>query len=715
MPCVLLSLLMLTLAVTVVTAQRPTIQRPVQQFEAPLTAHSLQLTPVQLNQQFAELLKARGVAGQKATAASEKFRALPQDLQMNLLVTLDEPLAKRYQLEGLSISRIDPSILARLQELRLFVIGSIWPDQGAPGAWSYAFGKGFDNDCKVYFNGAQVESYYLGESIEFFPNSMAFKVPAGATRGQEHDVFVRKMTTSGDTATVSYEVVAPRSYRGYHGWKFSNFSRASIDWKLYADYFGRLNVEYADGTHRPAAQTWFDNAYTRAGSGGNCYGMSVSSLRVKNREFDHMFHANYFQNAATAQSHVWWYEWNDTTRETVQQQQGAWYTQQVLDLHNNYWNNQNPRDVFTRCDSIIGEVTNRPVLVYWGQNASGDWWGHVVCPYRTETDGNARRMIVWDNNNPYRETESGSVDPDTATVDWNANTFSRGSATKAQLYTYEEVTPSDPELPGAEHGGPGATSVVAVFSPNSDVQQITDEGGRTFFTPDGSLNTNPGTRIPNSSIVPPLVQLQPQPQPRILQRPQIGRLQIPQLQPPADAPLVFVFGQAGGKDLSFELAGQGAKQMHLFANGRIFSVEAGGIGEIRVNDLLLPAIQIPNAQALNPTELRFIRSTAGGDRVFELNNLRDLGPQQLELLPNAEGTALEVNGPPTLQFNLEVLGPVGQGMQGANFGNIALQAGAKANLSPLNWGALGTSGLRLQMMNLQNNQVINQETLQRLN
>ena len=48
----------------------------------------------------------------------------------------------------------------------------------------------------------------------------------------EHDVFVRNTNTNADTATVQYEIVAPRSYRGYHGWKFANFSRASIDWKL---------------------------------------------------------------------------------------------------------------------------------------------------------------------------------------------------------------------------------------------------------------------------------------------------------------------------------------------------------------------------------------------------------------------------------------------------------------------------------------------------
>ena len=704
-----LCLLLVVVTASIAFAQQPVLRRPVQ-FEDPLTAHTLQLTPLQLSQRFENLLKARGVADQQVSEASAQFRGLPGDLQDNIILTLDTDYARIKRGETLSLVRMSPEILNRIKLARLYMISSIWPAEGAAGGWAYAFGTGFDSNCVVHFDGSPVQSHYLGMSIEFFPNSMAFKVPENASRGQEHDVKVRN-GAGNDTAVVKYMVIAPRGYRGHHGWQFSNFSRASIDWKLYAHYFGASNVEYANGTHRPAAQQWFDNVYTRAGSGGNCYGMSVSSLRVKNNQFDHMFHASYFQAPATAQAHLWWYEWNDITRETVQQQQGAWYTQQILDLHNNYWNNQTPRDVFTRCNSIINEATNRPVLVYWGQNAAGNWWGHVVCPYRTETDGDTRRMIAWDNNNPYRRNETGSVDPDVATVAWGANTFSRGSATKAQLYTYQEVTPSNPQLPGSEYGGPGANAVVAVFSPSANVQQITDENGRTFFSPDGSLNENPGTRIPNSSIVPPLVQIPPQP--RVIQRPQIGQLQAPLLQPPADAPLIFVFGEAGGKSLTFNMAGQGVKQMGLFSNGRVFAVEATGAGEIRASDLLQqPRLELLNAQALTPTELRFIRSTPGGDRVFQLQNLRNLGAEQLQLVPNVQGTELEVLGPPNLQFNLDVLGPVGQGQQQTRFANIGLQAGAKVNLSPVNWGALQATELRLQTLNLQNNNVINQQNLQ---
>lgn len=671
------------------------------------------LTAAQLPEKFEQVLADRGVSPGERGDAMEQFRQYPAELQQTLLETMDDRYAVGGNHYELPISRIDSALLQRIHDFVLFRISSFWPAQGSPGAWCYAFGNAFHDNCTVQFDGTEVDSYYVGFSSEFFPRSMAFRVPDDAQRAQDHDVVVYNATADATTPVATYEIVAPRGYRGYHGWKFANFSRPSIAWKLYADYFGAASVQYADGTHRPAAQQYYDDVYTAAGAGGNCYGMSVSSLRVRNHELDHVYHDGYFQAAATAQPYVWDYDWNDTTQETVQQQQGSWYTQEVLDLYNDYWNSQDPRDVFNRCQTLTAQPVNRPVLVYWGQNAAGNWWGHAVCPYSTEVAGNTRRMLCYNNNNPYRENETGSADPDVATVNWTANSFSCGSAFKAQLFSYEECTPANPHLPGAEYGGPGADAVVAVFSPNAQVQQITDENGRTFFNPDGSINDNPATRIPLSSIVPPLVQARP----RVI-RPRIGPvagLQVPRLEPPAEAPLIFVFGQAQGKSLTFNVQGQGAKQMSLFSTGRIFSINSNGIGEVRVSNLLtLPAVQILNAQAVGPTQVEFIRSTPAGDRVFQLNNLRNVAPEQLEVVPNAQGTALEVNGPAGLQFNLDVMGPVGQGMQGAAFGNIVLQAGARANLSPANWGAVQNTNLTVRMLNPQNNNVINEQTIQRL-
>lgn len=702
---VLMVLLVLAFTAAVATAQgRPTVSRPVK-VEGPLTAHTLKLTPLQLSQEFESILKARGVRGKESTNASQRFRALPIDLQESIIQTLDPDYARLAHRDDIAIARIDPDLLRALAEGVLFSISSIWPDEGSPGAWSYAFGNGFDEQCVVHFDGTAVESNYLGMDFEFFPNSMAFKVPANATRDQEHSICVRNTATGKDTATYKHRIVAPRGYRGYHGWVFPNFSRPTIDWKLYSHYFGASTVEYSNGTHRPAAQAWFDSSYTKAGAGGNCYGMSVSSLRVRNSEFDHMFHASYFQNEPSAEPWCWWHGWNDTTRETVQQQQGAWYTQEVLDVYVNLCNNQTPRDLFTRAQSLVGQTINRPVLVYWGPN-----WGHAVCPYSTEVDGNTRRIICYDNNNPYRRSETGAVDPDVATVNWSANTFSRGTATTAQLFSYDECTPANPHLPGAEYGGPGANTVVAVLDHATSVQQITDEKGRTFFNPDGSINQNPGTRIPMSAYLPPLVQAPP----RALQRGPVAQLDLAGLQPPPDAPHIFVFGNATGKSLTFNAAGEGSRRLDLFSNGRVFTLDFAGAGEIRFTGLLqLPAVQLLNAQAIAPTQAQFIRSTPRGDRAFLLTNLRNLDPQQLQLLPNLQGTELEVTGPPNLQFNLNLLGPVAQGMQQAAFANLALQTGAKINVAPVSWGGLQTSELRLRLLNLQNNAVLDQRTIQR--
>lgn len=680
------------------------IQRPLQ-LQRPATFDLEMLTPLRLSNEFEKALKQRGVEPQKQQAALKKFQSLPDGLQETLVIALNEDYARLAHHEDLLITNIRAEILERIGAERLFfMISSIWPEQGSPGSWAFAFGHGFSDDCTVYFDGSPVPSNYLDMSFEFFPNSMAFQVPAGAARAQEHDVFVRN--GDGDnTSVVKYEIVAPRRYRGYHGWKFSNFSRPSIDWKLYADYFGRLNVEYPNGTHRPSAQQWFDDAYTRAGAGGNCYGMSVSSLRVRNHEFDHVFHAAFFQNPATAQSHVWFYDWNDTTRETVQQQQGAWYTQEVLDTHGALWNSQDARDVFTRCEQLTGQVVNRPVLIVWG-----DGWGHAIVPYDTEVDGNMRRMLTYDNNRPYREAETGDPDPSVATVNWNANTFNYSGGTKGVLMSYDECTPPNPHLPGAEYGGPGSDSAIAVFSPNTNVQQITDEDGRRFFNPDGSVNMDPATRIPGAVPLYPLVQRPPL---VIGQQPRLQlQAQAPPLRAPDDAPVMFLFDEPQGKSLTFQIAGDGVKEATFYQRGRIFEVRAAGIGQLQLNEIhQRPSIQIPNPAQLQPQSATLMRSLTAGDRLFELTGFQNLDTQPLRLIPQADGSSLDVQGAPNLQFNLQLLGPVGQGMQGASFGNIALQAGGASRLAPTNWNALQTTQLNLRLINPQNNQILQQRNL----
>ncbi|MGD9495889.1 MAG: hypothetical protein AB7Y46_06240 [Armatimonadota bacterium] len=693
--CVALSISLLALIAATAGAQRQ--QPPTAVLQRPLAIDRAQLSSAVLARDFEAALSQRNVPGDRVQTIMSEFGQLPEDLQLSLLQTVDQRYARAVLRDDIYIARVNPEWL-REAIRRLFRISSIWPEQGCPGAWSYAFGSGFDSNCKVLFDGTEVESHYLGWGIEFFPNSMAFKVPSGATRDAMHQVVVRNTATDERTAAKSYEIVAPRGYRGYHGWKFPNFSRPSIAWHLYAHYFGAANVEYPDGTHRPAAQQWFDNAYTKAGQGGNCYGMSVSSLRVRNGEYDHMYHASYFTTAPTMQPWVWWYDWNDTTRETVQQQQGAWYTQEVLDTHTHLSNTQDARAVFTRCESLCNQVINRPVLVVWGPG-----WGHAIVPYETEVAGDTRRILCYDNNAPYRENEMGSVDPSVATVNWAANTFNFAGGGTGVAMSYEECTPPNPHLPGAEYGGPGSQAVVFVASEGTQVEQITDEAGRFFFNPDGSVNQDPNTRIPLSMRMFPLVQRPPIRVPRPIV---VG----PEPQPivAAQGPVLYVFSEPSGKTLTFSIAGQGAKALNLFSAGHLLAVEASGAGQLQFSGFgQLPGVQIQNPSQLGPIALRYIRSQASGDRLFDVRNLRNLGTQPLLLRGSQDGRDLLLQGAPGLLFNVDVQGPIGRGAQSVRYADVLLQEGA-GRFGPLNWGQLNQSALNLQLLNAQTNQLLQQ-------
>ncbi len=691
---VLFALTLAALTVSVVSAQ----VRELRLQTKPLTV--MQLTPLVRLQEFQGVLKQHKVPGQEQTAAMDKFKSLPADLQDSIMATIKPKYARMIRRDDLTMTAVDVGRFRERWELA-FLITSIWPSQGVPGAWAYAYGLSFNDNCEVYFDGAPVVTHYLDWDFEFFPHTLAFEIPDGASLGVEHAVQVRNATAAKQTGDFMYEIIAPRGYRGIWGWKFSNFSDNTIPWHLYANYFGAGSVEYGDGTHRPAAQQWYDDAYKGAGGGGNCYGMSVSSLRMRNDNFSHMNWATWLNAPANYHDWLWHYDWCTETKETVQQMQGSWYTQEQLAAYGTADAAQDARGTYNRVVALVADSVNRPVLVYWGNG-----WGHAVVPYGVRVNGDAHEMLVYDNNHPYSETETGAIDPSIATVNWAANTFTCGTATSATAVSYTECTPANPHLPGAEYGGPGSATVALVVQAGTTVKQITAEAGRTLLNPDGSRNTTPNTSIPNATILYPLMQTPP-----VLRQPL--NIRGLQLRAPASGPTTFVFGSAVGKSLQVNLEGAGEKQCSFYQPGMALAVRASGEGQMKVSGILQPAfaLEVMDPATLQLGGVRLIRSTPAGDRVFDLQNLRGLDGQTLRLAPLRDGRQLEVQGGPALQCNVELQGPVGRGAGVRNFANVSLQANAKALVQPVNWQDLGATQLQIQLRNLQNNNLINRTNI----
>lgn len=679
--------------------QSPTLQR------GPMVTQELRFTPLVRMQYLQNALQGLHVSKRKQDAITSQFRELPEDLQNSILAVMNGDYALATNQDGLHMVRLDTDRLRQLLE-RMYRISSIWPPEGSPGCWAYAHGGLFDSNCQVYFDGSPVTTHYLGWEVEFFPNTLAFLIPTGASRGADHQVYVHSNATGKNTPVFMYPIIAPRGYRGYWGWKFHNFGDPTIPWHLYRHYFGAAAVEYADGTHRPAAQAWYDNAYKGAGGGGNCFGMSVSSLRVRNSNYDHVYHAAWFTNPATHKSYLWDYDWCTESKETVQQMQGSWYTQEQLDAYTAADAAQDARGTYNRVASLVSDSVNRPVLVYWGNG-----WGHAVVPYAVRVNGDRHEMLCYDNNNPYRKNETGDVDPSVATVFWSSNSFSCGGGTSATAVSYQEVTPANPHLPGAEYGGPGATTVVLVASASTKVNQITDENGRTLLNPDGSKNEDPNTGIPNASILYPLVQAQPLEGPTVLHGQVLSNMgQVLQPRIPNDSPTLYVFRQATGKSLLVNFAGQGEKQLSFFQPGAVLQVRANGAGQVQMANILGARFsgRMLNPAGLQLAEVQMIDSEAAGDRVFLLHNLTNLSNEPLEIIRIRRGQSLEVLGGPNLKFDLQVQGPVGRGMQTGTFRSLSLESGAKLQIAPEDWSKLRSTQLNVRFLNITNEQLLHQ-------
>ncbi len=656
--------------VAVAAAQKPRILTPKPQLRL--------ASPLVLSKDFQTILKAQKVPADKQSAALAKFRSLPPSLQQDLFGAMDEKAAIQI---GTPVELLPRHKYAKLIRVRpgirlLRFISGFFPDAGSPGSWAYVFGMPWSDACQVVFDGTPLDTHYLGFDFEFFPNSLAFTVPAGATKAADHDVKVIWPGTTNQTAVKQYRIVAPRGYRGYWGWKFANFSDPTIPWAAYRDFFGQSAVEYGDGTHRPAAQAWYNSTYKGVGGGGNCYGMSVSSLRERNDNIGGL-HSAWF--AANLETYVWPYPWLTQTKETVQEYQGGQLSAEMAAQINHYYNHQSHRQAWERVRDLVLTFSNRPVIGFWFSGGGG----HATVPYRTEVVGDAHRIIMYDNNNPYAENETSGADPNVATVGWAANSFSYGTGNKMICMSYQECTQPQ-HLPTAAVGG-GMGMMAAVFEGGAQVTQIQDAQGRRFFNADGSINTNAATRIPDSMKFEPLTG---------------GPL-------PAGYPGIYLFNQSQGKDLTFNVQGGGEKTLSMFMAGDVLQVNFNGQGEIRCNKILTNTrtLAIPNPSVLRPTSIRCIKVLAV-DRSFLLNNFRNLGPASLIMRPTANGNSLNVESQGAVQFDLQTATfAAGQAQQGL-FNNIGLATNQIGVLQPANWNALATTQLNLQIRNLQTKQPI---------
>ena len=647
---------------------------------------------------FEASLRAARMPEDKRRKAVAEFGQLPADLQAHLLMMVSEEYARTNDippgtLPSRRLVRIKDWVRLERPRSAGLEIDHLWPTEGNPDERVTVWGKGFNADCKVLIDDVAVETYYWGKYTIMPPETLTFTVPGDIATGVDHPLAVRNTATQKGTRPLAYHVVAPRGYRGHHGWQFRNFARPKIPWHLFRDYFGASAVEYPNGTAKSYAKNWYYHVYAHVGEGGNCLGMSIASLRSRAKDIP-TYHHDYFTNHA--KDYTWQYPLGKQVLETVQEDHGAQCSWALFWYACKYYRHQSHREAWVRIRDLCKTPNNRPVMCFFGE---GWWGGHAVVPYKTQVVGDAHRIWFYDNNRPYEEDEGRGPDKHMATVHWSSNTFSCEGADKMFCLSYDECTKLARQF-GAGEKSWWIGTTVGVLNGGS-VRQVTDDEGRKLLNTDGTENTDANTRIPDAIKFIPLT----------------GNVAQ------AEYPDTFVFNNSAGKNLTFTAEGSGDKVFHMFMHGTAFRADFSGAGALRLLNVMTPTrgMDVPDLAALQPTSIKIIQQpptrarTEAPERVFELTNFRNLGNQRLLVQPSADGASIDVQTGAGVGFEfdltMETYLPADNMVGRAVFQNVKTEPNSRANLRLADWGRPAASKLTVQLRNLKTNQVIRSDTL----
>jgi len=554
-------------------------------------------------------------------------------------------------------------------------ITSFYPAKHSPGYGVAVIGNFFNANCKVYFDGVELATYPWSDML-------VFVVPAGKTCGVNYPVYV-KNTSSGATGnTMQYKVVAPMGYRGVNGFNFANFGTPQISWNVFRDYFTPAAVEYSNGSHRYSAQAWYDSSYKGVGGGGDCYGMSVRSIRAKMHSWQGLYGSWWSGNV---QASVWDYARIDPqVLDSVREDQGGQISRVAWDLISYRWNSQshNAAWEFIRDALASYDPMRQPIMCVWGPAG-----GHAIVAYRVEEVGDDRRIYVYDNNKPYRESETSDGDS-VAHVSKSTGKFTYAFwpgeyANKMLSLSYNETIFDLPLLPvgvGATTGATasaGSETTVAIFDNPNSVSQITDEQGHTMFA-GGKQNMDAATRIPNSMRFIPLTGAPT----------------------PPGYPAIFIFSKSTGKSLTFDIGGNKQTMARIFSPGRLIELTVQS-GKFRVYKLQTAdqELQLSNVSQMNLGALNVIAIRQDSEQMFQLQGLRGIQQGTMNVRLQPSGAGLAISGNSGARLNLTVKGLSNTGAQQSILNNITVPAGRSGQINVPNFNNLRNTKLNLQLGN----------------
>jgi len=328
---------------------------------------------------------------------------------------------------------------------------------------------------------------------------------------------------NGYETTAKHEFPIHRyMFRRDRGFSFDNFHTDGISWENFVDFFGDWECCFFGDVHlpRPIPAAIWGIGMGRM-SRGMCFGMCMTSNNIAEdyartcfEEYPNLPHAEE-RNSDLCQP--------DEALDEYIEKQHWWQISMefiricALKITWNYgeWAKTVVDDVEDYVDDLESGKNPDPLLICMSYHRKG----HTVVPYAIEYLPDGRALIrVYDPNKPfsYDEEDDGNSSIYVDLSKDNSWTFFMGYEDgkkivwkNGKIYTVPwKILHGDPNLPGAldipELTAIGIASLFGlIFGGTANISQITDEEGKTMYTPEGEINTDANTSIRDCSLIPP--------------------------------------------------------------------------------------------------------------------------------------------------------------------------------------------------------------------
>jgi len=532
-------------------------------------------------------------------------------------------------------------------------------------------------------------------------------------------------------------------WRKQYWWPFDNFGTAQLSWSQYAQTFTDVHDDESVVWH-PFDHAFYSLAYQGLASNGNCFGMCLESIYAQYHRsiyseplFNNPY--NQFSQALVAGGKPG--AGDGTLTNDINIKHGYQIGADVINYFLGKFVSGGTHDP-VRCfkESLASFQGGDMPLISVSQDSSFGG-GHVLRPYRWNSKSNPWTIEVANPNTPASTLPDpdGNAPTDVIKIDPIANTFTvneslgttyTGSASSGgRMFSIPySVMSSPPCTPIWEVLSLLAAGTLILTGDGGQTKQITDESGHTYLTPQGTINEDAKTRIPNFAPVPLLhsgaAPLAKPPQIHYMQRPPV----IPQLAvptPPKDPGAhaeEAAASRPAGPEPGRELAAPAIHHEVTAPNGGSYQwgmrtaamsvvVQAPGspTGHSDLVSIDSPGrptqavtVSVAKGGASKTASVHVVGPTMSGAanaRLFEIANLPLTAEQGVTLsLDDGGGDLLLHNHGPQASISLRVQ----SGTQAANSASrpsVTLEAGMIHRITPSDWtpSKIATAPIGLQV------------------